>query len=224
MINVIEHLAHYLRMDVDALAVVSQNVANQSTVGYRASRLLPDFSRLAGTPTRQVSLNPGPTIETGQPFDFALEGAGFFTVGDADGMLLTRAGQFHRRDDGYLVDALSREVLGQSGPIAIGVEPISVNSQGEIIQQGQAIDRLLILTPGEGSGAEPVAGGLRPIGPAVEANPRVRQGVLEGANVDTAQETIALIELTRHVESVQRALSIYDKAIELGINRLGENQ
>ena len=36
-------------------------------------------------------------------------------------------------------------------------------------------------------------------------------------------ETLSLLELTRHIESTQRALSIYDKAMETGINRLGEN-
>ena len=52
---------------------------------------------------------------------------------------------------------------------------------------------------------------------------KVEQGAIEASNVDAADESIRLMELTRHVESVQRAISIYDKAMETGINRLGEN-
>jgi flagellar basal-body rod protein FlgF len=34
---------------------------------------------------------------------------------------------------------------------------------------------------------------------------------------------LRLVELTRHAESVQRVISIYDRTLETGINRLGDN-
>jgi flagellar basal-body rod protein FlgG len=49
------------------------------------------------------------------------------------------------------------------------------------------------------------------------------QGALERSNVDPAEQTVRLMETTRHAESVQRAISIYDKAMGIGINSLGEN-
>ena len=66
-------------------------------------------------------------------------------------------------------------------------------------------------------------GGFRYEGDLVEWTGKVEQGAVEASNVDAADESIRLMELTRHVESVQRAISIYDKAMETGINRLGEN-
>jgi len=221
MINTIEHVAQYLRQDVQSLGAVSQNVANQSTIGYRASRMLPDFASSLSHP--MISLAQGPIAETGNPFDLALDGPGFFAVVDGQGLLLTRAGQFRRGADGQLVDAAARTVLGQNGPISLTSGRFTVEANGDIVQDGAVVDRLLLLTASQDTTLLPTTGGVRPLGSAIEAEPRVRQGALEGANVDPAQETIALIELSRHVESVQRALSIYDKAMELGINRLGEN-
>lgn len=223
MIPTIEQIALALRHDVQALGVISHNVANQSTTGFRASRLVPDFASTTGLATERVSLAPGPLLETGNPFDLAIEGDGFFAVVDAQGLLLTRAGQFHRGPNGVLMDAAGRAMLGQSGEISLGPGAFSVEPNGDVVQDGATLDRLLLLAPGEATTLQVASGGLRPIGSAVEIESRVRQGAIEGSNVDTAQETIALIGLTRHVESVQRALSIYDKAMELGINRLGEN-
>lgn len=224
MIPAIEALAQQLSRDVQSLAVVSQNIANQSTVGYRAGRLLPDFASSSGLNRTEVMLNPGPTQETGRAFDLAIDGEGFFALGSSDGWLLSRAGQFRRDEQGQLVDAAGRVVLGDNGPIEIGLAPIKVDGRGEISQDGQVVGRLLLLQPAPGTTLQPVDGGLLPLGPAIESETaRVRQGALEGANVDAAQETIALIALTRHVESVQRALSIYDQTLDTGINRLGEN-
>lgn len=219
----IDIISQSLRFDVQALSAVSQNVANASTTGFRALRALPDFGVASGIANQAVSLKAGPFIETSNPFDLALEGDGFFALGDAGGLLLTRAGNFHRGKDGVLMDAQSRTVLGQNGAIVLGAEPFQVNERGEISQNGQLIDRLLVLSPEPGAGLQPEQGGLRVQGAALETEARVRQGGVEGANVDTAHETIALIELSRHVESVQRAISIYDKAMETGINRIGEN-
>ena len=51
----------------------------------------------------------------------------------------------------------------------------------------------------------------------------MQQGAIEQSNVDAAEETLRLIELSRHAESVQRAISIYDRTLDSGINRIGDN-
>lgn len=224
MIPAIQALADQLSHDVKALGVLSQNVANQSTVGYRAGRLLPDFASEAGLARTAVSLNPGPLQDTGRPFDLAIDGGGFFALGSERGLLLTRAGQFQRSSEGLLTDAGGRPVLGENGPLEIGPGSVEVTAAGELLQDGRSVGRLLLLRAADGTGLQPVDGGLQPLGPAIEdTSSTVRQGALEGANVDPAAETVALMALTRHVESVQRALSIYDRTLETGINRLGEN-
>jgi flagellar basal-body rod protein FlgF len=49
------------------------------------------------------------------------------------------------------------------------------------------------------------------------------QGALERANVDAADEMLRLMETTRHIDSVRRAISTYDQMLDRGINNLGNN-
>ena len=68
-----------------------------------------------------------------------------------------------------------------------------------------------------------VTGGYRYKGQMTEWQGSLVQGALEQSNVDVADETIRLMETTRHLESIQRAISTYDKVLEVGINRIGDN-
>ena len=87
--------------------VLTNNVANAETPGYRASRVVSStfqqelMTRLEGSNTENIGSNaqiqvvsevptrfdPSSLEETGRPLDFALEGEGFFNVQaeDADG-------------------------------------------------------------------------------------------------------------------------------------------
>jgi flagellar basal-body rod protein FlgG len=58
------------------------------------------------------------------------------------------------------------------------------------------------------------------VGPA---SALVGLGALPRPNVEPADEMLHLMETVRHAESLQRALSTYDRAMESGINKLGEN-
>src|SRR5215470_15087585 len=104
------------------LDVIGNNIANSNTYGYKSSRA--DFedafsqtllSSGGSTPVqigtgvstgavRSVFLQ-GTETHTGVPTDLAVKGDGFFVVRDpASGeTFVTRAGDFHRDDEGYLV-------------------------------------------------------------------------------------------------------------------------
>src|SRR5918911_1408159 len=102
------------------LGVVSNNIANANTAGYKADRLPDevgkslDLLRWAvdenGDPVGTITLGPksglasldlapGPIQETGNPLDLAIAGTGFFAVQDASGQ--TR----YTRDGGFSLDA-----------------------------------------------------------------------------------------------------------------------
>lgn len=107
------------------LDVISNNVANLNTAGFKGSDLLyrdlfyryqllatqgEQFNTFAdgsgvgdaGTLTR---FEQGDTQETSSDTDAAIEGNGFFIVNGKDGTYYTRAGQFQFDDDGALVTA-----------------------------------------------------------------------------------------------------------------------
>jgi flagellar basal-body rod protein FlgF len=222
MTDTIEAIARSLSADVRAVGTVSHNVANINTPGFRAGRVVPDFGSALATRV-QVDLADGPLVPTGRSLDLALRGRGFFSVEREGRVLLSRAGDFRIDAQGFLVTPAGDRVLGESGPIQLSGEAVQIGADGSLRDGERALDRLRIVDvsdPGqlraEGS-AFAYGGELSAWGGSVV------QGAIERGNVDAAEETVRLMELTRHAESVQRAISIYDKAMDTGINRLGDN-
>ncbi len=110
------------------LDVAGNNLANVNTTAFKASQVT--FSELLGETLQQASqptdriggTNPqqmgsgvgvsaispnmgqGNIVNTGNPLDVALEGAGYFVVSDGERPLYTRAGTFGVDEAGYMVD------------------------------------------------------------------------------------------------------------------------
>lgn len=107
-----------------ALDVVSDNVANLNTIGFRATD--PLFTSLAGVPD-QVTASPvgegtqfvsagrrfllGEIRQTGNNTDLAINGDGFFVLGLNGAYTYTRFGQFDLDSSGRLIDPLSGAAL-----------------------------------------------------------------------------------------------------------------
>lgn len=105
------------------LSVTSNNIANVSTFGFHGSRaefsdiyfnntqLAPSYQIGAGVTISRMTqdFNQGTTLATGNTFDFALRGPGFFMVDtgpDAGADLgFTRSGAFGMDANGFVVDA-----------------------------------------------------------------------------------------------------------------------
>lgn len=225
MSNIIPGIARYLSNDVDALDVLSQNVANMRTAGYRAERLATDFRTglLENTPT--LDLADGSLSTTGQPLDLAIRGTGFFVV-DVNGQsLLTRNGQFHIDANQQLVDADGNPVLGQSGPITLNHANVHIDASGAITDGTDNVDTLRIVNVDKASSLRDMGGGLY----SFKGNDdgqfigSIQQGALEQSNVDPGEEMVRLMALSRHAQSVQRAIQAYDATLQEGINHIGDN-
>ncbi|WP_036137037.1 flagellar hook protein FlgE [Luteibacter sp. 9135] len=106
------------------LEVTANNIANVNTVGYKGSRA--EFSQVysvagenlsataAGSGVRLTNIaqqfGDGNVTQTGNSYDFALSGAGFFTLRDASGYSYSRAGNFHPDDNGNIVNATGQNL------------------------------------------------------------------------------------------------------------------
>lgn len=226
MSTVISGIARFLSNDVQALDVVSQNVANMRTAGYRAERLQASF--LAGTTVGDAApaldMADGNLDVTGQPLDLALRGNGFFVVDNAGTELLTRNGQFHLDAERTLVDAAGRPVLGQSGPITLSSDNVHINGAGEVSANGDVVDTLRVQSIADPNGLREVGGGMYAYdGAPAQWLGSIKQGAIEQSNVDGGTEMVRLMELTRHAQSVQRAILAYDQALQTGVNHIGDN-
>jgi len=239
MTDTINAVSRALSNDVQTLNAISHNVANANTPGFRAERVVPSFAQQVGQGAQtqgqpaavQAQANPntlaidqhdGPVQLTHRALDLALRGPGFFCVQRGEHTLLVRAGSFRIDAEGKLVNPNGDQLLGEGGPITLEKEGVRIDAKGEIWDGTNSLGRIKLFNAAEPEHLQPVDGGFRYDGKEVEWTGSLQQGALEQANVDVAAESIRLMELTRHVESVQRAISIYDQAMDTGINRLGE--
>lgn len=225
MSDTIQAISKSLSADIATLNAISHNIANSNTTGFRAERSVPSFQSQVGGEGSMVSIDQrdGALSQTGRALDLALRGEGFFSVLRGEETLLVRAGNFRLDTDGRVVNANGDRVLGVAGELTLEKEGVRIDDKGQIWAGEQSLGQLKLVTVAEPARLVPVDGGFRYDGALGEWKGKVQQGAIEHTNVNVADESIRLMELTRHVESVQRAISIYDKAMDIGINRLGEN-
>lgn len=222
MSDLIQAVGRALNADIQGINAVSHNVANLNTPGFQGVRALPDFGGATGL-NRQVELGDGPLKQTQRALDLALRGSGFFVVQRDGQTLLTRAGNFTRDADGRLVTALGDAVMTDAGELRLPEGKIGIDSDGVIRIDDERIATLSIVNIADSAKLQPVSGGYRYDGEFAPWNGSVQQGATEQSNVDAAAQTLRLMELTRHAESVQRVISIYDRTLDTGINRIGDN-
>lgn len=107
-----------------ALDVVSNNIANSSTTGFKSSNA--NFSDIyaasqAGVATTQVGegvqvsqieqqFTQGNIETTGNALDLAISGEGFFAVSNNGAISYTRAGSFQTNADGYVVNSAGQQL------------------------------------------------------------------------------------------------------------------
>jgi flagellar basal-body rod protein FlgG len=173
-----------------------------------------------------TNFSPGALRPTGRSTHLALTDPGaFLAVQTPRGELYTRDGNLGVDGEGYLVDSRGNRVLGEAGPVRVGTDDFQVTAGGEIIRPGQGtVGRLrivrfadlnLLTKTGDNYFAAP-AGSARPA-----ASPEVRQGFLEGSNVDPAASMVQLVSAARSYEANQRILQAQDQLLDLAVNRVG---
>jgi len=206
-----------------AQARVANNLANSSTVGFRAD--LQDFRSMPsvgeGLDSRVFvqaerpgyNFKEGGLISTGNPLDIAIKGQGWIAVQRSDGTeAYTRAGNLNVTVNGQLVNASGHQVLGDSGPISVPpVEKLQIGNDGTITilpvgapKTALAIlDRIKLVNP-QNIDMKKAADGLfeRIDGTTETADSSVTlvTETLEGSNVNAINELTDMISISRQFE------------------------
>jgi flagellar basal-body rod protein FlgF len=213
----------------------SHNVANVSTVGFRAIQERLGSAPVAGqglaTRVNSVSVpaginsRNGETQQTGRNLDLAIQGKGWLAVQDDAGKeLYTRAGNLRINASGVLETAAGYTVVGSGGPVTIPPnEQLYIGDEGQISvvglgQPAQAlaeVGRLKLVSLDE-TRLAPRGDGVYglPDGEVATADPTVRvaSGQLESSNVNVTEALVQMIELGRHYEMQVRAMSAAEAA------------
>ena len=212
---------------IDALMrefeVITHNLANVSTVGYkrRCNAFLKSLeAQKTGTETYSpgnielelaLDFSQGNVAETSRPLDFALFGKGFFVIETPKGPLYTRNGVFHTNQNGQIIDSQGRIVAGEAGPITIPsdvvISQMSVSSDGSLSVGGTTIGKFQ-LVDFEDNEAKLVPIGEscyrmpdKKIQPVAAENIAVRQGCQEVSNVKIIDELVDMIMVSRLYEA-----------------------
>jgi len=220
-----------LAAQTQALELVAHNLANLSTTGYRGeqttfrSLLAGDAARVSANPLNaavnnygvlsgsRLDLSSGSLTPTGNPLDVGVAGSGFLVVQSAQGNLYTRDGSFHVTPTGQLVTSQGNAVLGEQGPVTLPNGNVAISADGTISVEGTVVDKLQLteFPPGTNLTAMGNATYAAPAGSAVTAaDSSVRQGMLEGSNVNATEGVVQLITVQRNAEMLSRAFSALD--------------
>ena len=212
-------------------AVVSNNLANASTDGFKAQRvfgqMLDGALPIANAAT---DLSMGTIRPTGNALDVALERPGFLVVDTPAGERWSRGGAFQLDAGGRLADAAGHVVMGEHGPIVVTEHDghaanVSIDKDGAVSVDGVIRDRLRI----ERQGADaPQHEGDTLFVPTAErtvvapGDRGVRQGALEDSNVSTIGSMVDMIEIQRAYSAVQKALTALDGTRGTCVNEIGK--
>jgi flagellar basal-body rod protein FlgF len=224
-----------LRKHVD---VIAHNVANVSTAGFKREDLafathverlyLPGNSlALAKVASTHTDFRPGALEGTGNPFDFAIDGSGFFAVETGDGVRYTRDGRFSANQLGELVTTTGHRVLDDGGaPIFIPaqVSDLTLSANGTLsTPDGVPLGVLGIWQLPDGF-LRREADGLfaTEVAPEPDLDAKVVQGFLEGSNVNPVRELTDLIEAQRAYERGRAMLDTEDERIRRMIEKLDQ--
>ncbi|BBL22944.1 MULTISPECIES: flagellar basal-body rod protein FlgF [Comamonas] len=202
-------------------AVLSNNLANASTTGFRSEmttfRSVPVQGQ--GSTTRVFALDatsghletPGPAMTTGKNTDLMARGNAWFAVQGMDGMeAYTRNGALEVTEQGQLVTATGLPVLSDGGtPIDIPQNAkLNFGADGTVVatlpnQPPMSIGRLKMVTPTADQAIKRSDDGLfRGVNGDLpnDGNARLVAGTLEGSNVNAVEQMVGMIAASRQFE------------------------
>lgn len=238
------------RMDV-----LTNNLANASTVGYKkegatsqafdevlALKIKDTTDPAKVKPLGNISLgvkigenytnfSQGSLRETGNTYDIALSGNGFFSVefknkAGQTSTKYTRDGNFTLNKDGYLVTKDGDYVLGTNGRIKLDtLQSAVIDKAGRIYQNGNLMATLDIKDFEDYNYLEhygenyyqPVAGAREKAGEY-----QTLSGYLEMSNIQVVSEMVEMISVSRAYETNQKIVQAYDSTLEIAANQIGK--
>jgi flagellar basal-body rod protein FlgF len=212
-----------------AQAANSNNLANASTVGFRAELTNTEAQAIAGNglPSRVNAVlegqgwdsSEGSLMTTGNPLDVAVRGDAWLAVQAPDGTeAYTRAGDLRMTPQGQLLNGAGHALVSDSGPISIPPSSsVSIGADGTIsvVPQGQGpatlaqVGRLKVMNIAPNDLQRGVDGlmRLKPEGIATPAAGSVLvSGALETSNVNPAEAMVTMISLARQFEMQSKVM------------------
>ncbi len=216
------------------LQMVSQNVSNMQTPGYKRQliesigfdeQLQAQMANVMQQMPAYTQNVQGTAVQSHIPGELALSGDGYFEVQTDNGVFYTRRGDFHVNEQGELTTATGARLLGKNGPLRVDDNKFTIDSAGWLYIDNRKTDQVNVVQFTHPEQLTYRGHGLY----ACEESPmpsdgktRVMQGFLEQSNVKSVDEMMDMVKTSRHFEASQRIMRTADALLSTAINQLGE--
>ncbi len=203
------------------LEVVSQNLANNNSLAYKKVKVAfkdylsnPESERdgkiMSELATQATDFSGGTLIKTEKPFDLALEGSGFIAL---ENKQFTRRGDLKRDGEGYLTTQKGIKVLGPKGPIQIPEGKLEIDPNGEVTVNQMQLGNIKLVDFPDKSALVRVGDDLfQTEQTAAPSKALIKQGYLEGSNVEILREMTQIISTLREYQAYQKVIQSFDDA------------
>jgi flagellar basal-body rod protein FlgF len=238
-----------LRRELD---VVSNNIANLNTTGYkgdnsafteylmpgaRAQQFRSSDQRLSFVQDRATwhDFAQGPLQQTGAPLDVAIDGNAFLVVQTARGERYTRNGALQLNNAGELVNSAGDRILGESGPIVLQAtdRDVLIAPDGTIqVREGVSLNsdstrgKLRLVTFANPQSLQKDGSSTFSAPAGIQAEPdqksRIVQGTIEKSNVRAVLEMTRMVQVTRHYTEVANMIQQQSELRRNAIQQLAE--
>ena len=217
------------RAEFETLAYQMMTAAGATASGdnqYATGLNLGSGVQLVGT---SRVMTQGALSTTDNPLDLAIEGDGYFRVARPDGTTAyTRAGNFHLSSEGKIVtsdglplqpeiqipDGAQSITIGADGTVSVTVAGQTEPTEAGRIEIARFVNAAGLQALGGNLYAETAASGTAQVGPpGAEGRGSIRQGALEGSNVNVVQELVDMIETQRAYEVNAKMISATDEML-----------
>lgn len=245
-----------MRAEQNRLDIISNNLANSATIGYKQENVtnqsfdemlaikIKDNSEAyierrigsmsLGVKTGEVytDYGQGSLRDTGNTYDIAIEGKGFYPIkvtdkNGNDTIKYTRNGSFKRTQDGFIVDEDGNHLQAEGGDLVVPTDSNKVvfAEDGNVFADNNYIDKINLVDfenydylkkQGDTMYAT-VEGAV-----TMETDAMLRQGFTEQSNVNAVSEMVEMIAITRAYEANQKAIQTIDGMLDQAVNSVGK--
>ena len=229
------------------LNVVSNNMANVSTSGFKSDKYIASTFRqemlyrsgnkdksnptaigtadwVTSANTTVTNYTQGGYEPTTSTLDFALSDKGFFCIQTANGTVYTRNGSFSLDNEGYLTLPTIGRVLGQNGPIRVGTDKIEADENGNIYSQTGALLGKLSIVDFQNYNTQltkTTGDVFTATGQGTAVNTKVQWKAVERSNVDVVEQMTTMMSGQRALQSSAQVLKMYDQLMGKIVSQLG---
>ena len=207
--------------------IVAAGAQSDAENQYAVGLSLGSGVQMAGTARIDTQ---GSLTTTGNSLDLAIEGQGYFQVEMPDGTTgYTRSGNFNLSNEGVIVTADGLPLQPQI-QVPEGVTSLTIGSDGTVsaklageneitelgkIETARFVNSAGLQALGNNLYAETAASGQPQVGAAgIEGRGALRQGALEGSNVNVVEELVDMIETQRAYEVNSKMISATDEMLQ----------